>query len=361
MTNYNGIVKVLLKASQKKTVDSVFENLLDSQINISKGIRSEASISQQHLRSFLNAERSRDQTFPRILSIQDGDFLGGSFARHTKIWPLDDIDIYFPLDGYNLYYYQGGVVAPYTVISDRIIAYNPLLNSRWMEGQYISSSKLISGFAKVLGRHYPDITKVKPDGQAVNIQMKKCETKDEDGLGFDVVPCFRLQPHDASKSYFYLIPNGYGGWICTNPKVDTDYAEKLQRINSKTYRKVVKLLKYWNKEKARGIISSSYYIELAICKIFLERNGKDECINKISHGVTWAFWALHQALLSGGQNGFVKGAPPVSAGYITDEFKKWVDAVRAISLRAWKLEMEDKTEEAINLWSKIFGENFKGN
>jgi len=356
MTNYNGILEALIRASQKKRVDSAFEHLLDSQINISKGIRSEASTSQQHLRSFLKAERNNDQAFPRVLSIKDNNFLGGSFARHTKVWPLDDVDIYFPLDGYGLYYYQWGSVAPYAVVSDGILNYNPVLNFRWTEGGYISSRKLITEFAKVLGRHYPNTTKVKADGQAVNIQMKKCETKDEDGLGFDVVPCFRLQPHDVTKSHFYLIPNGYGGWIHTNPKTDTLYADKLQRMNNETYRKVVKLMKYWNKERAKGIISSSYYIELTICKIFLERNRQGEYINKISHGVAWAFRALHQALLSGSQNGFVEGAPLVSAGYITDEFKGWVNSIREISLKAWKLELANKTEESINLWGGIFGD-----
>ncbi|GAI47638.1 unnamed protein product, partial [marine sediment metagenome] len=86
--------------------------------------------------------------------------MGGSFARHTKIWPLDDVDIYFPLDGHGLWYYQGGSVAPYTVISDGILSHNPLLNFRWTEGEYISSRKLITEFAKVLERHYPSATKV---------------------------------------------------------------------------------------------------------------------------------------------------------------------------------------------------------
>jgi len=41
-----------------------------------------------------------------LLSREDSDFLGGSFARHTKIWPLDDIDIFFPMDGGTLVYVQ---------------------------------------------------------------------------------------------------------------------------------------------------------------------------------------------------------------------------------------------------------------
>src|SRR5713101_4166860 len=87
---------------------SVLESLLDRQINITKGIRQKASDSQQHLREFLASERKRDASFPRVLTSADSDFLGGSFARHTKTWPLDDIDVYIPLDGEYLSYLGWG-------------------------------------------------------------------------------------------------------------------------------------------------------------------------------------------------------------------------------------------------------------
>ncbi|MDP2754374.1 MAG: nucleotidyltransferase [Nitrospirota bacterium] len=207
-----------LKEATSRTVNSAFETFIDNEINIPKGIRAIASTSQKHLREFLSSEEDRDDAFPRVLLIEDNDFLGGSFARHTKIWPLDDIDIYIPLDGHSLFYSEWGMVQPYTVVSDDILTSNPLLKPRWMKGQYISSQKLISEFATVLNRHYPNQTKIKPNRQAVSIRMTHGETNSGDGLGYDVVPCFSMKPHNNTELPFYLMPNGNDGWIRTNPR-----------------------------------------------------------------------------------------------------------------------------------------------
>ena len=102
-----------------KSVSQCFEDMLSEKINIVAGTRAKASDSQNHLRDFLTSEHSHDGTFPRILA--DSDFLGGSFARHTKIWPLDDIDIFTPLDGEGLTYVRSGQKLPYTVVGDGIL------------------------------------------------------------------------------------------------------------------------------------------------------------------------------------------------------------------------------------------------
>jgi hypothetical protein len=194
----------------------------------------------------LNGERSRDSSFPRILSIVDSDFLGGSFGRHTKNWPLDDIDIFLPLDGTNLFYAENGVRLPYRVQSDGVLLWNPLCSDRWMNGQYISPSKLVSEFARVLRRHYPWETEVRAAGECVTIRMKQGETTNGEGLGYDVVPCFSMKPDASSEFEFYLMPDTAGGWMRTNPKLDTDLCDILNGYHNKIYRKVIKLVKYWN-------------------------------------------------------------------------------------------------------------------
>ncbi len=95
-----------------------FEDLLTGKINISKALRSSVSDSQNGLREFLCSEAQRDSSFPRILSESDADFIGGSFGRHTKVKPLDDIDIYLPLDGKGLFYFRDGVIEDCSVLSD---------------------------------------------------------------------------------------------------------------------------------------------------------------------------------------------------------------------------------------------------
>lgn len=349
------LLEALLKTSTK-SVNSAFEHLLDVEINIGQGIRSQAGESQKHLREFLEKQHRLDKLFPRVLSLNDNDFLGGSFARRTKDKPLDDIDIYFPLDGQNLFYMQYGIRLPYTVVADNILTENPLLNSRWMEGGYVSSQKLISGFTSVLKNHYPK-TDIKPNGQAVSIQMTHGETSDQDGLGFDVVPCFRLIPDDKNASPFYLIPNGINGWICTNPRIDTNVAERLHANNNKTYRKAVKLIKYWNKEKLAKSIAS-YFIELTIAKAYQAKNLKGETISRISEGVAWGFWALNDAIKTGSQASFIPEAPSVLPGNITVIQTSQILDVTFLALEAWKAELEGKEAVAVSKWEKIFGEKF---
>jgi hypothetical protein len=355
----DALLEDILKNSQVTSIDTAFEKLLDGYINISKGTRSEACTSQIHLRNFINQESQTDDTFPRILSIEDSDFLGGSYARHTKIWPLDDIDIYFPIDGHNLFYFENGFKVSCDVISDGKLETNNILLLCWADDRHVSPKKLINGFATILKRHYPDATKVRADGQAVNIQMKKCETQNGKGLGFDVVPCFLLRPHDKNKFDFYLIPDGNNGWIRTNPRIDTDISANLQQKNSKTYRKVVKLLKFWNAQKFSNLITSSYYIELSICLAFLEQNNEDKYIKNISHGIALAFYGLNRSITKGALNSFIEKAPAVNPGFISEEKKQWLDHIRSLSLDAWNLECAGNNEKAMDIWSNIFGAEIK--
>jgi len=255
------ILRVRLRLITEKTIESAFNDFISDQISIPPGARKQASTSQTHLRDFLASEIDRDEFFPRVLQIADTDFLGGSFARHTKIWPLDDIDVYIPLDGLGLYYLWYGVPQNYTVVSDNVLEENPLLlaSERWMDGTHISSVKIIREFKTVLRNHYTK-TPVKDEDQAINIQMTYGETKEEDGLGFDVVPCFRLKPHNTQEYPFYLIPDGKNGWIHTNPRLDTQLNEELNAKSNGLLRKAVKLVKFWNKNRFDSILGS-YYIE----------------------------------------------------------------------------------------------------
>jgi hypothetical protein len=211
------------------------------------------------------------------------------------------------LDGANLFYFEHGARLPYTVLSDGL-AWTPLLTSRWANGSYVSSLKLIEGFAGVIKRRFPQ-TEVKLGGQAVSIRMTQGETSSSDGLGYDVVPCFSLTPHQGSHR-FCLMPNGRDGWMRTNPRYDAAVADLLQKDHDKNFRKAVKLLKYWNTEHLNGSLDS-YFIELGIARVFLDKGVKSESVAVLSYGVALAFWAVQQAVLRGMPDPWIDGAPPV--------------------------------------------------
>lgn len=346
-----------LRKVLSRTVNAAFEDFLETEINIAPGIRSTASDSQNHLREFLCSERDRDWTFPRILSEADSDFLGGSFARHTKVWPLDDIDVYLPIDGGGLIYQNTFGRLPYTVLTDGGLITNPMLNFRWTVGIYVSSAKVINEFAVVLRRHYPKETKVYPNGTAVSIRMSQGETQSAEGLGYDVVPCFALKPDDQNELNIYLIPDGKNGWMHTNPRIDTAVADTLQNFNNKLYRKIVKLVKYWNKHQFNGLFGS-YYIELAISQAFWSRRFQNQTISSISEGLALAFRALQKAYTGGDLTSWVKGAPPVAAPKLDNYHVVELGMVADRAELARLYEEADRQHEAIANWSKIFGPSF---
>lgn len=345
-----------LHGIQEVRIDSAFEDLLSSKINIPLGHRSKARDSQKHLREFLSKERDRDASFPQVLSRVDSDFLGGSFARHTKNWPLDDIDVYVPLEGQGLFYYQNGVQLPYVVQSDVGRLWNPLLGSRWANASYVSSAKVVWEFAAVLGRHYQD-SDVRANGACVSVRLKHGKSVNNEGLGYDVVPCFYLKPQNTGDSDFYLIPDGSGGWIRTNPRLDTTICEILQTFHNKVYRKVVKLLKFWN-ENFLNHKFSSYYIEFAVCREFFRRKMKEERVATITEGLAGAFEALSRAFQAGHQKSWVEGAPaiqkPVLSPYETSVLS-WAEATSGL---AWTYERFGRISEARKQWAAIFGDEF---
>lgn len=350
-----GLLSTLLGAINSGTeVTRSLERLIEQKISIPKGARERASESQNHIREFLRAEARRDASFPPILTNVDSDFLGGSFARHTKIWPLDDIDIYFPLDGTNLYYVSpAGARLPYTVLSDEWQFGNRLLLPRWTYGTYVSSAKLVTEFAKVLQRHNPR-TQVSLNGESVSIRMTLGETEEADGLGYDIVPCFSMKPDNKNEFEFYLIPDGRNAWIRTNPRLDADLSEILQRFHNGLYRKVVKLIKYWNADRLNGAFSS-YYIELTLLRSFYTRKLNNQPTSSLSEGLEFGFATLQKAFQAGKQESWISEAPPVLAPTLSLSQLVTMSGAQENATRARALEQNGHGIGAVNRWSDVFG------
>lgn len=348
------------QAKTRSAINGRFTTLLDSQINIGQGVRSRASRSQTSLRDLLRGENDRDSGFPRILQSEDSDFLGGSFDRHVKVWPLDDIDVFFPIDGSGLSYTERGLQSCFHVRTDDSSLPNPLYadsERRWanFDGT-LSSEKLLSGFKSVIERRYPKTT-VAIDGQAINTQFSIDSNNESDGLGFDVVPCFSLFDSNFIELDIYLIPNGNNGWIATNPRIDKEVSATLQIANNKCHRPAVKLVKYWNKAQLSSKISS-YYIELAISRDLENRNANGETVARISHALSLGFQAISIALSNGDLPPRIHQAPMVEDGGITYEEKGTIAAAARFASLALAYENQGDEENAIACWEAVFDDSF---
>jgi hypothetical protein len=91
-----------------KTVNGAFSEFLSDKVNLDKDQTTKSRSSRDWLLGQIALFQS-DSTFPKSYSEKDIHF--GSFARRTKIRPLDDIDLMICLSG------QGGHYNEYT---DRI-------------------------------------------------------------------------------------------------------------------------------------------------------------------------------------------------------------------------------------------------
>lgn len=336
------------------TLDLKLDSFLAQEIAIGKNTRSAAATSQKNLRNVLRGKESSDPSFPVLLRNADCDFLGGSFARHTKVWPLDDIDVFFPLEGGSLRYVANGNTLPYKVVSDG--STSRLILSKWQTNNLVDSRKVLDGFKGALKASYP-ATDISVDQHCVNVQFTMEATSESDGIGFDVVPCLLLRPWYGGKD-FYLVPDGAGGWMRSNPKIDEEISVELQSFHQGNYRKAVRLLKYWNK-KELGNSFQSYYIELVVSKRFSSLKSSGIVIASLIDALQIAFTALQSAYAAGPVPSLVEGAMPVQNPILNDtragNFAGDVIRARQAYEQAYN---QSSLSSAFATLNVIFGTNF---
>jgi len=261
--------------------DSVFDDLLSREINISTTQITQGSTSHNYIRTLLDNKCEYDSNFPWLAG---GDFLSGSYARGTKIYPLDDIDVMVVIDGTGLLAIQNGQVLPATVRGSNKFG-SPILNYLGNDG-LLSSQVVLQLFQNALKQSHPE-SKVNKDGQAINVQLKAS------GIGIDVVPCFHIIPNDGSQDVYY-IPVGYGrdNWMITNPKLDQAISDTLHDRHNKKFKSVIKLLKYWNKKENSERLRS-YHLETVAWYIFYHH---PSIMNGYADGLKYFFQYADQYL-----------------------------------------------------------------
>jgi hypothetical protein len=340
----------------RQDVEAQLKRFLEAQISIPMAARSDAARSQRYLRDVLRGKSTTDSGFPFVLEDKDSDFLGGSFERHTAIWPLDDIDLYVPLDGAGLAYNTNGQQLPFEVVSDSSLRKpSRLLSTRWSDGWTLSSRLLLRGLLAALRESYPR-SGISSHDKAVVLDTTVAATSESNGITFDVVPCFRLQPHDASP-YFYLMPDGQDGWLRTNPRIDSYLSDSLQEYHNKNYRKCVRLLKYWNVNRCNHAFPS-YYIELATCLQFSALKDNDIRVDSVVDALEYAFAALQTTTTTGAIQSLVPDAAPVEGPaqnqWLTSRLGAACISARLAAMSSW----ESNADAAKAHLAEILGTDF---
>ena len=317
-------------------IEVKLQELLDREINLAQSHVSQGLTSHTYIRNLLANRRQTDPSFPWIL---DGDFLSGSYARGTKLHPLDDIDVMIVLDGTGLvpvgldatHYVRGNNEGENSPVHDHI-GYDNLLDSH----------SVLEAFQRSLAQSHADST-IKKSGQAVNVKLSSY------GLGIDIVPCFHIKPRNSTEQDFYYIPIGDGnpGWLKTNPKIDAAISTRLHNQHNKKLKSIIKLLKYWNREK-NGDRIKSYHLETIAWYVF---HNHESAVSSMAEGLRY----------------FFKNARPHLEGQLAEVtgFGGFVDTYMTPEVRQASLTALDRAQTAIryqglpvplNNWKVVFGD-----
>ncbi|CAI1832719.1 Uncharacterised protein [Serratia marcescens] len=247
------------------TVVVAFNEFMKNIVNLNTTDTNDARSSRNWLITKINDFES-DNEFP--VSNPRIHIAFGSFARRTKIRPLDDIDLMFGLSAEK---------ATYDVLSDRITLNSAgeesrLHNYRHPGQNTICSIRILNAFKSRL----QDIAQyaqadIRRNQEAVTLKLVSKE------WNFDIVPCFRTSEDAFGRSY-YLIPNGNGHWKFTDPRIDRDRVTNINVKNDGNVLNVIRAVKYWQRRPTMPTMSSylletlilDYYVNRAACSKFVD-------------------------------------------------------------------------------------------
>nr|WP_139088715.1 hypothetical protein [Oscillochloris trichoides] len=238
------------------TVWGAFDKFRKDCIDLSDTSTKTAIASRDYLFDQIKALAQNNNSFPRL----SGGYLKfGSFARKTKIQPLDDIDILVLLNG------KGTVSSispsdPFTYwlkINDE----NASLATFPDAYGYVDSNKVMYRIRDLL-KTISNYSKAEIHKKLNAVTLKLTSYP----WVFDIVPAVPINDGQGGIGY-YLIPNGLGKWIRTDPRKDSDIITSFNTTHNSKFIPTVRLLKYWNARTHKPRLMS-YYIETLAIKVF---------------------------------------------------------------------------------------------
>lgn len=236
-----------------QSVNAAFNKFLSEFINIDPEQTKRARGSRNWLFEQIASFQS-DITFPKSHSECDIDF--GSFARRTKRRPLDDIDLMICLSAQYGYYNEYN--------DEVLITVNPDLNLKAFcndNTNTLNSIKIVNKFIRKCADvpQYAEAD-IKRNGAAAVLSLQSYD------WCFDIVPCFMTTQDVFGRSY-YLIPDGFGNWKKTDPRIDRDRTREINQKHDGNILKVIRIIKYWNKRPTMPSLPS-YLLETMILNFY---------------------------------------------------------------------------------------------
>ena len=322
------------------SVISAFNNFQRDSVNLDSARNKKARNSRDWLIDQINGF---SDFFP-LYSAMHISF--GSFARKTKIRPLDDIDLMFAMMGAGCTY-EENIFGTVTVkVPIECSAYS---NYCHPNTQTLNSIKVVNEFVRKLAA----IPQYKNAQTKRNQEAAVLNLTSYDWV-FDIVPCFFTSEDNAGRSFF-LIPDGSGNWKKTDPKIDRQRVTTINTNGAGNVLNVLRLIKYWQKRSTMPAIGS-YLLECMILDYY-ETNSScsayqdleiPELLNYISSAI---YGSVNDPK-------FIQG--DLNTLDFDTKFKvsQRASADRLIAIEAREAEADGDIRKSIRKWRDIFGNNF---
>lgn len=327
-----------------QTVSAAFNTFRQNQVDLDPEQTRKARASRDYLFHQITALGNSDPGFPRMLATYRAY---GSFARNTKLRPLDDIDFLVLLHN------QGA--SPVRSLHERYV-YRLQLRNRTSplapfsdESGNVNSIRVLNKIKSSLARvpNYRQV-ELKRNNQAVTLNLQSYPWV------FDIVPAAPVD--NGLRTTHYLIPDGSGNWIATDPRVDDENVTQVNSWHQKQFLPTVRLLKYWNRRTHKPRLGS-YYLENLALRVF---NYSMPRITDFPSAVSFFFARCQNLLLSPFPDPKKLGAD-LDAGLDLMPKLKVSEAMKEAQMNAGvALSHESRSQhrEAIGYWKRVFGPKF---
>lgn len=324
------------------TVNEAFGEFLSDVVNLDPEVSSQARSSRDWLLSKVREIPGKVSGFPRLYS--DRDMHYGSFARRTKIRELDDLDMIVCLSALGTTYSEEGEIV--TLHVPEGIALRSLCHTGT---NLLNSRRVINLFAANLGE-IPQYRKAEigRNGSAAVLNLASYS------WSFDIVPGFFTTPEINGRTY-YIIPNGQGHWMKTDPRIDQDRATRINQAHGGYVLNAIRLLKFWNRRPTMPSMPS-YLLEcIALNYYTLASEASQFADLEFAKLLTYIANAVYQTVPDPkGIQGDINDLLPDDRSQIAARAR--LDSSRARVASA--AESSDDHREAIRIWSQVFGPSF---
>lgn len=327
------------------TVNSAFDRFLSDTVNLDRAMTDKARSSRDWLVDQMGGLPDNVEDFPALYT--DKHIHYGSFARRTKIRELDDLDMIVCLSALGCTYFDSATEV--TINCPEGIALRGLCNEGTNE---LNSRKVINKFVNHLNE-IPQYSKadIGRNGSAAVLNLTSYT------WSFDIVPGFFTVPNTAGKT-FYVIPNGQGHWMLTDPRLDQNRVSSINQDHNGIVLAIIRLLKYWNR-RATMPSARSYLLECLVLNYFAKKMSPGSKYVDVEFGPLLEH--VYRAILS----------PVLDPKGIQDDInqssteERYKISERALldsqkARKARRAEVDEDHEKSIGIWGEIFGDAFPG-